>query len=256
MVKIGGSILDNNHYLRNTLESFADLHEPKILVHGGGKTASKILEKFGITPKVIAGRRITDADTLQVVQMVYGGLLNKNIVLKLQSMGCNAIGMTGADANCILAKKREVREIDYGFAGDIVQVNSTIFQQLLNLDLTPVLSALTHDGKDQMLNTNADTIAADVGSSMAKYFKVNLIYCFDKKGVIQKENDENLVIENINRKSYQNLIKNKKISDGMIPKLHTAFMALEGGVQNVHIIHHEALKNVAEGKIQGTHITL
>ena len=255
VIKIGGKIIDDHTILAQTLRSFAEIREAKILVHGGGKTASDMLQKFAITPKVIDGRRITDTETLKVVQMVYAGLLNKNIVVKLQSLDCTAIGLTGADANCILAKKREVGEIDYGYAGDIEEVNQNILAQLIRLNLVPVFCALTHDGRNQMLNTNADTIAADVGGAMSKYYQVKLIYCFDKRGVLQQEDDENSLMENMTRDSFRDLIKQKKISNGMIPKLHTAFKALDAGIQSAHIIHFAALENIATGNPTGTRIT-
>jgi acetylglutamate kinase len=214
-----------------------------------------MLEKFAITPKVIDGRRVTDSETLKVVQMVYAGLLNKNIVVRLQSLGCNAIGLTGADANCILARKREVGEIDYGYAGDIENVNSIILSQLLSLNLVPVLCALTHNGHSQMLNTNADTIAAEVGGAMSKHYQVNLIYCFDKSGVLQQEGDENSLMKNITKEIFEALVRQKKISKGMIPKLHTAFKALDAGINSAHIIHFAALKDIATGTFTGTRIT-
>lgn len=254
VIKIGGKVLDDETILAQTLQSFAKIQQVKILVHGGGKSASDMLERFAITPKVIAGRRITDSETLKVVQMVYAGLLNKNIVVKLQSLDCNAIGMTGADANCILAKKREVGEIDYGYAGDIVNVNSTFLYHLLGLNLVPVLCALTHNGLGQILNTNADTIAAEVGSAISGNYQVNLIYCLDKSGVLQQEDDEKSLMENITWGIFQDFIKQKKISNGMIPKLHTAFKALDAGINNVHIIHFAAMQDIGSKKLTGTRI--
>jgi acetylglutamate kinase len=255
IVKIGGQILDDGHDLHHTLKSFVALRGPKILVHGGGKTASVIENKFGIVPKLIQGRRITDSETLKIVQMVYAGLLNKNIVLKLQSLNCNAIGMSGADANCIMAHKRKIGEIDFGLVGDIDDVNSAILNKLLKIQLTPVLCALTHDGNNQLLNTNADTIAAEVGKAMSIFYDVELVYCIDKKGVLKSREKIDSFIPKITRESYQELITKKVISDGMIPKLHNAFSALDGGVKKIHIIHYDALKSITTSKIIGTTIS-
>jgi acetylglutamate kinase len=255
IVKIGGHILDNEEDLHNVLKSFVIIKEPKILIHGGGKVASEIAEKFGIIPRVINGRRITDAETLKIVQMVYAGLLNKNIVLKLQSLNCDAIGMSGADANCILAHKREITDIDYGYAGDIDQVNAHILRSLLKLRLTPVLCALTHDGNAQMLNTNADTIAAEVGAALSNFFNVELIYCIDKEGVLRSKEQKDSVISKISRQSYQECIRKSIISDGMIPKLHNAFYALDKGVKQIHIIHFNALARFNTQDMTGTIIT-
>ena len=255
IVKIGGYILDNDDDLQNVIRSFVTIKEPKILVHGGGKVASETAKKFGIIPRVIQGRRITDAETLKIVQMVYAGLLNKNIVLKLQSLNCNAIGMSGVDANCILAHKREIIDIDYGYVGDIDQVNADILKSLLNLQLTPVLCALTHDGNTHMLNTNADTIAAEVAGSMSIFFDVELIYCIDKEGVLRSKEKIDTVISKITRKSYQEYIRTRIISDGMIPKLHNAFRALDRGVKQIHIIHFNALERFNTNEMAGTTIT-
>jgi acetylglutamate kinase len=256
IVKIGGEVIDNPQRLSKSLKTFAAIKGDKVLVHGGGKGASRLCEKLGITPKLVQGRRVTDAETLTVVQMVYAGLLNKNIVAELQAEGCNALGMTGADANAILADKRPVTGIDYGFAGDIKEVNSTLLLKLLELGLVPVFCPLTHNGRNQLLNTNADTIAARLGSALASYFNVQVIFCFGRRGVLANELDENSVIANITIESYRDLLRQGIIKDGMIPKLENAFSALSAGVKKVYIMHSDSLHNFNQGAVSGTTISL
>lgn len=256
VVKIGGEVVDNPQRLTGVLAAFSFIDGHKILVHGGGKTASQLCVRLGISPQFVNGRRITDAETLTVVQMVYAGLLNKNIVGELQSMGCNALGVTGADANLILAAKREVAEIDYGFAGDIKEVNSSMLCKLLQLGVVPVFCPLTHNGGSQFLNTNADTIAARVGSALSRYFEVQVIFCFGKPGVLANERDENSVIAQITRAAYQELTQKGIIKDGMIPKLDNAFDALVDGVKKINIIHSDSLRELNQGAKIGTVITL
>jgi len=254
IVKIGGQIIDDPQRLNSFLKDFSGLSGNKILVHGGGKSAGQVLRKMGIEPKMADGRRITDEETLAVVTMVYAGLLNKNIVARLQAENCLAIGMSGADADAILAEKRPVREIDYGFAGDITRVNSEIINRLLQNTLTPVFCALTHDGKGQILNTNADTIAAALAGALSKLYEVNLIYCFEKKGVLRDVSDENSVITLIHRHNYRQLKNEGAINEGMIPKIDNAFESLKNGVSDVYITHFESLKNRVYEKGQGTRI--
>jgi len=244
IVKIGGEILDNPRRLSRSLKAFAAMAGDKILVHGGGKTASEMCVKLGLTPRFVQGRRITDAETLTVVQMVYAGLLNKNIVSELQMSGCNALGLSGADANMILATKRSAAGIDYGFAGDIREINSTMIGRILKLGLVPVFCPLTHDGHNQFLNTNADTIAARLGSALADSFAVEIIFCFAKKGVLENESDENTLIPGITLESYRHLLQRGVIKDGMIPKLDNAFKALSDGVKKIYIIHADALSKL------------
>lgn len=235
ILKIGGKVIDDEAKLREALAAFLAQEEHKILVHGGGKKATEVSQRLGISVQMVNGRRITDAAALEAVTMVYAGLSNKTIVGQLQSMGCNAIGMSGADANAILAHKRVVRDIDYGFAGDIDAVNVEAIQTLLEGKLTPVFCAITHDGKGQLLNTNADTIATQLAIAMSEKYKVSLNFCFEKPGVLTDPGDDNSVIPQINIESYQKYKSEGVISDGMIPKLDNAFDALARGVREVRI---------------------
>jgi len=239
IVKIGGNIIDDDTKLNLFLQDFAQLPEPKILIHGGGKIATDISKSLGITAKMVDGRRITDAEMLRVVTMVYGGLVNKTIVAKLQALKCNALGLTGADANIISAHKRPVQTIDYGFVGDITteNVQETNLQLFLENNLTPVIAPLTHDGNGNLLNTNADTIASTVAVALAKRYTTNLTYCFEKKGVLANVKDENSVIHQITKVTYQTLKQNGIIVQGMIPKLDNAFRAIDAGVKSVFICH-------------------
>ncbi len=253
IVKIGGNIIENNLELSYFLELFSVLKTSKILVHGGGKRASELSSKLGIAPRLVNGRRITDAKSLEIALMVYAGLLNKKIVAELQGLNCNAIGMSGADGNSILAYKRPVKDIDYGFAGDVEEVNVHTIEKLLKADLNPVFCALTHDGQGQMLNTNADTIAAEAAIGMSNDYEVNLFYCFEKKGVLSNIEDENSVIPYINRANYTKLLEQGVIAQGMLPKLENCFHALNHGVSKVCIGNAQMLK---PGERQFTTITL
>jgi acetylglutamate kinase len=235
ILKIGGKVIDDEAKLKEALEAFLAQDGHKILVHGGGKKATEVSQRLGIPAQMINGRRITDAAALEVVLMVYAGLSNKIIVSKLQSMHCNAIGMSGADANAILAHKRVVKDIDYGFAGDIDAVNAEAIQTLLEGKLTPVFCAITHDGKGQLLNTNADTIATQLAIAMSEKYQVSLSFCFEKPGVLMNPSDDSSVIPQINVDSYQKYKAEGVISDGMIPKLDNAFDALARGVREVRI---------------------
>ncbi len=235
--KVGGNVIEDKHSLTLFVKNFVEIQGEKILVHGGGKTASEISKKLGITPKMIEGRRITDAQSLEVVTMVYAGLTNKKIVAQLQSAACNAIGLTGADGNLISAQKRIHPTIDYGFVGDFepADVNTTLIQTLLANDLTPVCCAITHDGTGQLLNTNADTIAANIAVACSSYYKVMLVYCFEKEGVMRDIQDKNSVIKKIDSHEYQVLKKDGIIAGGMIPKIDSCFYALKNGVDSVSI---------------------
>ncbi|NAS12769.1 acetylglutamate kinase [Poritiphilus flavus] len=246
IVKIGGNVIENQEELKTFLSLFSQLPSPKILVHGGGKRATEISERMGIPAKLVNGRRITDAKGLEVVVMVYAGLLNKKLVAGLQALDCNAIGLSGADANAITAYKRPVKEIDYGFAGDVSSVNGEAIGKLLEAGFAPVFCALTHDGKGQMLNTNADTIAAELGIGMSPNYDVTLYYCFEKPGVLSNVEDESSVIQHIDQENYPQLLKDKVIANGMLPKLHNCFHALEHGVQTVCIGNLEMLKPNAQ----------
>ena len=246
IIMIGGNVIENNAELAKFLQVFAQSSGLKILVHGGGKKASEVLTKMGIAPKMVAGRRITDAESLEVITMVYGGLANKNIVARLQANKCNAIGLSGADANIISAHKRPVDTIDYGFAGDIDGVNTKTLSELLHLGLTPVFCALTHDGHGQLLNTNADTIAAEVAIHMSTLYTTTLYYCFEKKGVLHDINDENSVIPHIDHLSYTQFLDQGIIGDGMIPKINNCLDAVARGVHKVCIGHHSMLDSKNE----------
>lgn len=235
IVKIGGNVAEDAHLLEAVLCDFAALEGHKILVHGGGKTTSEICRKLGIPVQMVDGRRITDTATLEVAVMVYAGLTNKRIVALLQSMGCNALGLSGADGNSILAHKRTGAAIDYGFAGDVDEVNAPFFAQLLEAGLTPVCCAITHDQQGQLLNTNADTIANEVATALASIYEVWLYYCLEKPGVLSDPGNDESIITAINRETYQELKAAGIVSGGMIPKLDNAFAALDAGVHGVLI---------------------
>lgn len=235
IIKIGGNVIENKTALERFLHSFSKLKGPKILVHGGGKLATQVLQRLGIEPQMADGRRITDAESLDVITMVYGGLTNKNIVARLQANGCNAIGLSGADGDAIRAHKRPVKEIDYGFAGDVDSVNEGLLSHLLTLGLAPVFCALTHDGEGQLLNTNADTIASEVAIGLGELYDTTLYFCFEKKGVLLDVTDEDSVIEHIDSTIYNNLLDQGIIADGMLPKLTNCFHALHHHVAKVCI---------------------
>lgn len=235
IIKIGGNIIEDEQALNTFLSNFSNIEGKKILVHGGGKRATHIASKLGIASKMIDGRRITDAETLEVITMVYGGLVNKNIVAKLQALQEDAIGLTGADINSIQSNKRPVKEIDYGFVGDVKQIASNSINKLLQAEFTPVFCAITHDGKGQLLNTNADTIASTIAAGMSAIYETAIYYCFELNGVLKDFNDKESVIKNIDYNSYKDLLQKSIISDGMIPKLDNCFDALKNGVTKVHI---------------------
>ena len=235
IIKIGGNIIEDETSLNAFLKLFSNLEGNKILVHGGGKRATHVASKLGIESKMINGRRITDAETLEVITMVYGGLVNKNVVAKLQALNIDAIGLTGADINSIKSDKRPVKEIDYEFVGDVKQIASNSIDKLIKADFTPVFCAITHDGNGQLLNTNADTIASTIAVGMSQIYDTSIYYCFELNGVLQDFNDKKSVIQNINSNSYKELLKTNIITDGMIPKLDNCFDALNNGVSKVHI---------------------
>ncbi len=255
VIKIGGNIIDDVERLENFLQMFAAIPQHKILIHGGGKLATKIATDLGIESKYIDGRRITDATTIDIVTMVYAGLINKKIVATLQKFKCNAIGLTGADANLIPASKREVKDIDYGFVGDIKteNINAAFINNLLQIGTTPVIAPITHNSEGQLLNTNADTIAQSIAVAMTKQYEVSLIYTFEKNGVLLNINDETTVIKNINFESYLPLKKidpktnTAIIFEGMIPKLNNAFDATKHGVKKVVIGKAEQLTELIAG---------
>ncbi len=251
IIKVGGKIVEEEQSLEQLLKDFSQIEGYKLLVHGGGRSATKLAERLGIESRMVNGRRITDLETLKVVTMVYGGLVNKNIVAKLQSLGINALGLTGADMNMILSDKRPVKDIDYGYAGDVKKVNINILSSLIKQGIIPVLAPLTHDGKGNMLNTNADTIAGETAKALAHAFDVSLVYCFEKKGVLMNESDENSVIPQINKAEFERLVKQGVIQGGMIPKLHNAFNSIDAGVKEVIITSATELGNNTGTRING-----
>jgi acetylglutamate kinase len=247
VVKVGGKIIDNEDELKTFIQLFTSLKGDKILVHGGGKKASEISKRLGIVPQMNDGRRITDGPTLEVVTMVYGGLINKTIVSLLQAENVNAIGLSGADANVIQSHKREGHTIEYGFVGDIDKVNTNALYKLLKAEFVPVICPITHDKKGQLLNTNADTIAAQLAGALAKEQDVHLIYCFELKGVLKDVNDENSILSKLNESEVSKLHREGIIKDGMIPKLKNGFDALKRGVSNVSIRHMSELNKSSAG---------
>jgi acetylglutamate kinase len=247
VVKIGGNIIDDEAKLSAFLTTFAALQGRKILIHGGGKLATRLAEEMKIPQQMVDGRRITDAETLKIVTMVYAGYINKNIVAQLQANGTNAIGLSGADGNAIQAHKRIHATMDYGFVGDVDAVNAGLLKTLLDANLAIVFAPITHDQQGQLLNTNADTIAQEVAKGLSEHFDVQLIYSFEKSGVLLDANDDSTVIPSINPGYYQQLKAEQKIFAGMIPKLDNAFAALNSGVQKVIIGKAEQLQQLIAG---------
>lgn len=243
IIKIGGNVINSSEQLDLFLHDFSKVDGLKILVHGGGRKATEMADSLGLQPKMIGGRRVTDEANLEIVTMVYAGLLNKKIVASLQKSGCNALGLSGADANVIRAHKRIVKDIDYGFAGDIDEVQDKTIGLFLNSGLVPVFSAITHDGQGQLLNTNADTIAAELAKGLSHDFEVELVYCFEKNGVLEHIDNENSVIEQIDKNAYENLKDQGVIAEGMLPKMENCFDALQHGVHKVIIGKPELISN-------------
>lgn len=243
IVKIGGNIIDDPGELNNFLQEFSRLEGLKLLVHGGGKAATALANKMGVEVKLIEGRRITDTETLDIVTMTYAGKINKTIVAQLQMNNCNALGFTGADGNTIIATKRPAKDIDYGFAGDVIMVNTYVLQLLLTNNITPVFCALTHDGNGQLLNTNADTVAAELAIAFAKDYYVELYYCFEKNGLLKDVKDPDSVVLNVDTQMYNSLLAEGIIADGMLPKLNNCFYALQHQVSKVCIGKAEMLYN-------------
>lgn len=260
IIKIGGNVIDDETKLFSFLKSFAEIDEKKILVHGGGKLATRLAEQLKIPQQVVEGRRITDAETLKIVTMVYAGYINKNIVAALQANHCNAIGLSGADGDSILAHKRQHPLMDYGFVGDVDAINAVLINNLLKENITPVFAPITHNQQGQLLNTNADTIAQELARGLSGYYDVTLIYTFEKAGVLLDINDENSVIPVITPSYYKELKSplagggGSKIFAGMIPKLDNAFAALQSGVKKVIVGKAEDLSGLIEGT-SGTTIT-
>ena len=235
VVKVGGAVVEDEKRLSTLLDEFCKLEGHKVLVHGGGRSATTIAASLGIESKMVNGRRITDAAMLRVVTMVYGGLVNKNIVAKLQTRGENALGLTGADMDIIRSHKRPVKDVDYGFVGDVEKVDGQKLFSLIESGVTPVMAPLTHDGKGTILNTNADTIASETAKALAEYANVTLVYAFEKNGVLANPDDENSVIHKVDSQSYEEMKASGVVAGGMIPKLDNAFAAISAGVVNVAI---------------------
>jgi acetylglutamate kinase len=247
VIKIGGNIIDDDTKLSSFLKKFATINGKKILVHGGGKLATKLASQLEIPQQLVDGRRITDADTLKVVTMVYAGYINKNIVAQLQSNGCNSMGLTGVDGNAIQAHKRKNTQTDYGFVGDIDAVNVSLFENLLSQDITIVVAPITHDKNGQLLNTNADTIAQEIAKGLANHYDVSLIYSFEKPGVLLDANNNETVINSLTPGYYNELKSKNKVFAGMIPKLDNAFAALNSGVKKVIIGQAENIDQLVSG---------
>ena len=242
VIKVGGKIVEEEATLNRLLDDFATIEGHKVLVHGGGRSATKIAAQLGIESKMVNGRRITDSETLKVVTMVYGGLVNKNVVAGLQARGVNALGLTGADMNVMRSVKRPVKEVDYGFVGDVEKVDASLLSDLIYKGVVPVMAPLTHDGKGHMLNTNADTIAGETAKALAPLFDVTLVYCFEKKGVLRDENDDDSVIPVITPEEFKEYVARGIIQGGMIPKLENSFSAIDAGVSQVVITLASAIK--------------
>lgn len=248
IVKVGGAVVEDNEQLAQLLTDFAAIPGKKVLVHGGGRRATKVAAALGIESKMVNGRRITDARMLEVVTMVYGGLVNKNLVAKLQAKGVNALGLTGADMDVIHSHKRPVKDgVDFGYVGDVECANGKMLQTLIQEGITPVMAPLTHDGNGNILNTNADTIASETAKALAPYYDVTLIYSFEKKGVLSNPDDDNSVIPVITRSDFEKYQADGTIGGGMIPKIENALAAVDAGVKEVII----TLATAIDGK-QGT----
>ena len=247
IVKVGGKICENPTSLNALLSDFASIEGNKLLVHGGGRLATAMAERLGIETKMVDGRRITDDQMLEVVTMVYGGLVNKRIVAGLQARGVNALGMTGADMNILLSHKRPVKTVDYGWVGDVDRADGVALKSLISQGVVPVIAPLTHDGKGNILNTNADTMAGETAKALASLFDVTLVFCFEKEGVLRDENDDHSVIPVINRALYAELKEQGIVSGGMLPKLDNAFATLDAGVKEVIITKADNLRNLARG---------
>lgn len=251
LIKVGGKIVEEPESLQQLLSDFSKIKGHKVLVHGGGRSATSIAAKLGIESQMVNGRRITDAGMLKVVTMVYGGLVNKQIVAGLQALNINALGLTGADMNYMRSEKRPVKDVDYGFVGDVKEVNAGILADLIAKDIVPVLAPLTHDKKGNMLNTNADTIAGEAAKALARYFDVTLMFCFEKKGVLLDENDDESIIPQLTPELFEQYVKSGVIQGGMIPKLENSFEALNAGVKEVIITRADKIDGASGTKING-----
>lgn len=245
LIKVGGAIVEDEAQLNSLLQHFTAIEGRKVLVHGGGRRATQVAAQLGIESKMVNGRRITDAHMLQVVTMVYGGLVNKNLVAKLQAQGVNALGLTGADMDVLRSHRRPIKNgVDYGFVGDVDKADGARLQQLIEQGITPIMAPLTHDGAGNILNTNADTIAGETAKALAPYYDVTLIFCFEKAGVLADANDDSSVIPAINHEDFSRYVADGTISGGMIPKIENALAAVDAGVERVII----TLANAIDGK--------
>ena len=249
IIKVGGKIVEEQDSLAALLDRFSAIEGNKVLIHGGGRSATRMAERLGIESRMVGGRRITDSDTLQVVTMVYGGLVNKTIVAQLQARGVNALGLTGADCNIIKAHKRPVGEVDYGFVGDVDKADGLMLSRLIEQGIVPIVAPLTHDGNGNLLNTNADTMAAETAKALSAHYDTRLIYCFEFPGVMRDPDDADSLIHTITRESYRTLLADGIVSGGMVPKIDNAFNAIDNGVGEVIITRADAIDG-----IQGTHI--
>lgn len=249
VIKVGGKIVEDEETLAQLLKDFSAVEGHKVLVHGGGRSATNIAAQLGIESQMVDGRRITDENMLRVVTMVYGGLVNKNIVARLQAVGLNALGLTGADMNVMKSHKRPVKTIDYGFVGDVEKCDGSMLAKLIKEGIVPVMAPLTHDGNGCLLNTNADTIAGETAKALAPYFDVTLIYCFEKAGVLLSEDDDNSVIPHIDERSFKDLVEKGVIQGGMIPKIENSIAAVRQGVGRVIITKADAIDGTKGTKI-------
>ena len=249
VIKVGGKIVEDEETLAQLLKDFSAVEGHKVLVHGGGRSATKIAAQLGIESQMVDGRRITDENMLRVVTMVYGGLVNKNIVARLQAVGLNALGLTGADMNVMKSHKRPVKTIDYGFVGDVEKCDGSMLAKLIKEGIVPVMAPLTHDGNGCLLNTNADTIAGETAKALAPYFDVTLIYCFEKAGVLLSEDDDDSVIPHIDESSFKDLVEKGVIQGGMIPKIENSIAAVRQGVGRVIITKADAIDGTKGTKI-------
>ena len=249
IIKVGGKIVEEQQSLEQLLNDFANIPGNKLLVHGGGRSATQIAAQLGIETQMVDGRRVTDAEMLKVVTMVYGGLVNKNIVAQLQARHINAMGLTGADLDVIRSHKRQPNPIDFGFVGDVDKVDGERLAQLISTGIVPIMTPLTHDGEGNLLNTNADTIAGEVAKAMTPYYNISLIFCFEKAGVMQDVDDEESVIPHINAADFKRLVDNGTIQGGMIPKIQNAIEALDAGVKEVIITKATAIDGSRGTKI-------
>jgi acetylglutamate kinase len=250
VIKIGGRVIEDESSMNKFIREIANLSDPCILVHGGGSMTTELALKLKIPQQLVEGRRVTDADTLKIAVMVYAGWINKQLVAGLQAMGTDAIGLSGADMNCISSTLRKKEGVDYGFAGDLNEksVNGERFKSLLEIGFTPVVCSITHDGKGQLLNTNADTLASAIASEMSRFCEVQLNYCFEKQGVMRDMTDKGSVIPQLTKSEYSHLKNSGCIHSGMIPKLDNAFLALEKGVEKVIIAEAGAIENIIQNK--------